>query len=81
MRRTNRAAVVAVLVLLGGVSFGAAGCDQEMAGAIVTSTGTFAGDLVTILTTGYLQQAVGLEAAHTDEEHSHASAPLHDHEH
>jgi hypothetical protein len=58
-----------------------------VAGEVATLSGTYLGDVVTVVATGYLHGALGTESSGSaedpahEEEHSHAAIPLHDHEH
>jgi hypothetical protein len=83
-RNTNRARRSITYLLLGCAPLAAAGCTSELVGQIATLTGSYFGDVVTVLATGYLEQAWSVEADHAHEEedgHSHSDEPLHDHEH
>lgn len=87
MKRTSLTTMAALLLLLCGLLPTALGCDRDVAGEVVTLSGAYLGDVITVLATGYLHDALGIEAGgsadgHThDDEHSHEAEPLHDHEH
>ena len=86
MKRIATMAAALVLPLYVSV-LGGAGCTGEVAGQLATLSGAYLGDVVTVVVTGCLQDALGIEAdgstedhAHEDE-HSHDAEPLHEHEH
>ena len=87
MKQTRLMTRAAAAVLLCALLPGAAGCDPELAGEVATVSAAYLGELVTVLTSGLLHEALGLEdsASSTDhaheDEHTHDAAPLHDHEH
>ena len=72
-------------VLLACWPLAAAGCNREVIGEVAALSGAYLGDVVTVVATGYLMDAVGIEnhgdALEHDEEHSHDAEPLHNHEH
>ena len=82
MVRTRRAAVV---MLLGACVLAGAGCDEQVAGELVTLSGSYLGDVVSAVVTHCLQGALGIEAAAEGAGDSHdqeeETAALHDHEH
>lgn len=68
-----------------GLITGTMGCDQEVAALTATTSGTFLGDVVSILATRYLEAVLGVESeaaaeedAHEDE---HSTTAMHEHEH
>ena len=89
MRSLTRDRFGVVTLLLSCCLLAAGGCDSQVAGELVAATGSYLGDVVSTVTTGYLQAVWALEAsdaehAHEDaseHEHSHEATPLHDHEH
>jgi len=74
-----------VRILLSCVPLAAVGCDREVIGEVASLSGAYLGDVVTVVATGYLMDAVGIEnlgdALEHDEEHSHNTETLHNHEH
>jgi hypothetical protein len=68
-----------------GLLTGTMGCDQELASLAATTSGTFLGDVVSILVTRYLESAFGVEGEAPAEEHAHdeehSATALHEHEH
>ena len=87
MKRGPSASMTLRAMLACSLLFGVVGCDHEAAGQLATLSGTYVGDLVTVLVTGYLQDAWGVEGAASlgddvhDDGHTHETGPLHDHEH
>ena len=87
MKRTRLMTMAATAVLLCALLPGAAGCDRELAGEVATVSAAYFGELVTVLASGLLHEALGVEdsassAEHAHEdEHTHDAEPLHDHEH
>ena len=63
----------------------ASGCNDEVIGEVASLSGAYLGDVVTVVATGCLLDALGIEdhggALEHDEEHSHNAEPLHEHEH
>jgi hypothetical protein len=83
MKRMNpigRAVIATSLVacLLTGV-----GCDEQLAGELVTLSGGYLGDVVSTVVIHGLEDALNLEAADSDSggADEHDSSALHDHEH
>ena len=87
MTRTRLLPTVARIVLVCLLLPSSAGCDLELAGEVATISGSYVGDVVTVLVTGYLYDLLGIEGdatadAHSNEDgHSHDAEPLHEHEH
>jgi len=87
VKRPSMANIGVLVLLLASSWFGPAGCDRDVSGEVMTLSGAYLGDVVTVVATGYLLDALGIEgSASTDDqihedEHSHAAEPLHDHEH
>ena len=87
MKRTSLITMAALLLLVWSLLPATLGCDREVAGEVATLSSTYLGDVVTVVATGYLLDALGIEDSgftddHTHEdEHSHEAEPLHDHEH
>ncbi len=55
-----------------------------MAGELAALTGAYWGDVVTVSTTGYLFDVIGVKHesdTHEHDQHSHAAHPLHEHKH
>jgi hypothetical protein len=82
MDRISRAATV---ILLGACLLAGAGCDEYVAGELATLSGSYVGDVVSVVVTYCVQDAMGIEPAgngQADEgEHAHDTSALHDHEH
>ena len=80
--RKQKGTTVAVVL---GLALGISGCDQHAVSRLVATTGAFAGDVVSILATRYLELALDVESGEVTEEHNHShehdGAPLHNHEH
>jgi hypothetical protein len=63
------------------------GCDHGLVSQVATLSGTYAGDVVAIMATGFLHELLGIDddtSAGTDAQddgHSHETEPLHEHEH
>ena len=79
MKRMSRARRTVAALLLGGGLLVGAGCDQHVAGEMATLSGSYLGNVVTVVVTRYLQTALGLDAA--ADAPAHSEEPLHDHEH
>ncbi len=87
MKRNSFPTTSVMILLLGSFLFGAVGCNLEVAGDIAALSGAYLGDVVTVVVTGCLHDALGIEDGgshdeHADDDgHSHDAEPLHDHEH
>ena len=81
MKRTSMTTTAALVLLLCGFLAGIAGCDREAAGEVATLSGAYLGNVVSVLTTECLHDALGIENSGSADEHTHDAEPLHDHEH
>lgn len=85
MKRMDQTRRATAVVLLGACLLAGAGCDEHVAGQLVTLSGSYLGDVVSVVVTRYLQTALGVEAADSqtgdEHEHEHDAGALHDHEH
>jgi len=87
MKRIPASTESVKVALLCGLASGVAGCNHEVAGQVATLSSAYLGEVVTVVTTSYLHDLGGIEAAeaageHTNgDEHSHNADPLHEHEH
>ena len=83
MKRVNRTRRAATVMLLSACLLGGAGCDEHVAGQLVTLSGSYLGDVGSVVVTHCLQDALGVEAAgnQTADEHERDAGALHDHEH
>ena len=87
MKRTSLTMMAALILFLCSVLPAALGCDRKVTGDVAMLSGTYLGDVVTVLATGYLHDALGIEDSGSvdehahDDEHSHEAEPLHHHEH
>ena len=86
MRRMSARMAGVLVILLCAVLSGVGGCNREVAGAVATLSGTYLGDVVTVVATGHLHDALGIEGSGSadesaEDEHSHAAEALHDHKH
>lgn len=81
----NRVREKLAILLLSSVYFTLSGCSEEMLHELETVSSVYLSDVVSIVATGCLSEAMDIEPAddgHGDAgEHSHDSLPLHDHEH
>jgi organic radical activating enzyme len=68
-------------VAFAGCLLACAGCDEDIAGEVATLSGGYVGDVVSVLATRCLQDALGVEAADSESADEHTSEALHDHEH
>jgi hypothetical protein len=80
MDQAGRAVAV---ILLGACLLAGSGCDQQVTGQLVTLSGSYLGDVVSVVVTHCLQDALGITAAdsQTGDAHEHDTGALHDHEH
>ena len=86
MRRMSARMAGVLVILLCAVLSGLGGCNRDVTGEVATLSGTFLGDVVAVVATGYLHNALGIESSGSadesaEDEHSHAAEALHDHEH
>jgi len=83
MKRMNQARWVVAVALLGTCLLAGPGCDEQLTGELVTLSGNYLGDVVSVVVTDCLQDTLGVEAAdnQTGDEHDHDAGALHDHEH
>ena len=87
MKRTSFQTISAIILLPCAVLFGAAGCNLDVPGDIAALSGAYLEDVVSVVVTGCLHDALGIEDGgshdeHADDDgHSHDAEPLHDHEH
>ena len=86
----NRGRRTTFCVLLSSCSLVAVGCNREVTGQVAEVSAAYLGNVISVLTTGYLLEAWGVETtdehAHEDthsedDGHSHDAEPLHEHEH
>lgn len=70
-------------MLLGACLLAGTGCDEHVTGQLATLSGSYLGDVVSVVVTHCLQDALGIEVADspTGDEHEHDAGALHDHEH
>ena len=85
MKRSRSIIIPGLVCLWVGVVSGNAGCNVDVAGELAAASGSYLGEVVTVIATNSLQQAwgVGGDSAEEEEsdEHSHDEEALHDHEH
>ena len=85
MKSANQARRAVAIALLGACLLAGAGCDEQLTGELVTLSGSYLGDVVSVVVTHCLQDALGIEAADSqtedEHEHEHDAGALHDHEH
>ena len=70
---------IGLVVLLVGWLLAGAGCNPDVAGAVVTATGDYLGAVVSVVVSDYLQDA--LDRGVLADGNEHAAPPLHDYEH
>ncbi len=87
MKKKTRVITVLPIALVSCVSIGgSAGCDTDTVAQLATLSGTYIGDVVSTISTGYLLERLGAEGEahgdeHEEEGHGHDDEPLHDHDH
>jgi len=85
MKRMDQAGRAVAVMLLGACLLAGTGCDQQVTGQLVTLSGSYLGDVVSVVVTHCLQNALGIAAADSqpgdEHEHEHDAGALHDHEH
>ncbi len=81
MNRTRVTKAVAQVALLCAIFSGITGCNHDVAGQVATLSGAYAGDIVTVLATDYLNDVFGVEHSDSAGGDSHDAESLHEHEH
>jgi hypothetical protein len=81
MKRMSVTAMAAAVVVPCSLLFGTAGCEREVADELVTVSGAYLGEMVSVVATAFLHEAFGAESADAHDEAGHDTEPLHDHEH
>ena len=76
VKETRRAKVVVAMVLFVGLLLPSTGCDQALLGEVAALSATYAGGVVEVATTHFLQSVWSVAEADTAD-----STALHDHEH
>ncbi len=81
MKKTDPTTIALRIVLVFGLLFGVAGCNQTVVGELASLSGAYVGDVVTSVVTGGLHRLLGLEDGDSADEHTADSDALHDHDH
>ena len=70
-------------MLLSTYLLAGAGCDDQLADELATLSGNYIGDVASTVAVHWWEDALGIEATHseTGDTHEHEATPLHDHEH
>jgi hypothetical protein len=77
----DRAGRAVALLLLGACLLAGPGCEEQLAGELVTLSADYLGDVVSATVASCLESALGIDAATAEEDHAHDAGALHDHEH
>lgn len=85
MKRVSRSRTCLGVVLLSVLSLTGVGCNQEIIRQITALTGSYLGDLASVLATSGLETALGVTTADAEadaeHEHAHTATPLNEYEH
>ena len=82
MKQTIRPRAITAVALLVGLPPAGLGCNEDVATELAQVAGNCLGEVVTVVATGYLQDALDLDDANGENDAGDGeNRPMHDHEH
>ena len=85
MRRMSRMRRAVWALLLGTCLLAGVGCDEQLTSELAALSGSYLGDVVSVVVTECLQDALGVGAVGDGDadgdDHAHDAGALHEHEH